>query len=188
VIDETGNIFSATPSDAAWDTPLVPDLGFCISSRGFQAYLAEDHPNVVAPRKRPRITPNPALVLKDGKPLMAIGTPGGDIQPQAMLQVFLNIAEFEMLPQQAVEAARFATYGLPNSDWPHVYDPGKVLLESPLYEAIGAALAARGHIVEQVPEGDNYKMGAVCVVERDLSSRVVTAGADPRRQAYAAAW
>lgn len=188
VIDNEGNMFSATPSDVAYDTPLVPELQISISSRGCQAYLADDNPNVVAPRKRPRISPSPALVLKAGEPCMAFGSPGGDVIPQAMLQIFLNIIERGMSPQSAVEAPRFASYSAPDSFWPHNYDPGKLKIDASLARTSLAWLLDRGHRVDVVADDDAYLMGGACAVLRDPSTKVLSAGADPRRECYAAAW
>ena len=102
--DADGNIYSATLSDNTYDTPMTPGMGLAMSSRGTQNRLTPGHPAQVAPGKRPRLTPSPALSLRDGKFHMAFGTPGGDIQCQAMLQVFLNSVEFGMPMQQAIEA------------------------------------------------------------------------------------
>ena len=93
--------------------PVIPGLGLCPSSRGSQSWADPGHPSGVAPGKRPRLTPNPAIAMRKGECLMPFGTPGGDVQPQAMLQVFLNIMVFGMDIQQAVEAPRFATYSFP---------------------------------------------------------------------------
>jgi gamma-glutamyltranspeptidase / glutathione hydrolase len=188
VIDHQGNIFSATPSDAGYDTPLVPDLQISISSRGCQGYLVEGNPNIVAPRKRPRITPSPALALRAGQPFMAFGSPGGDVIPQAMLQTFLNIVEYRMSPQEAVEAPRFASYTPPDSFWPHDYDPGKLKIEAPLAETALSWLLGHGHRAEVVSDDDVYLMGGMCVVLRDAATGVLSTGADPRRECYAAAW
>ena len=80
VVDKWGNVFSATPSDTFDSTPMVPGLGFILSSRGNQSWLDPSHPSALAPGKRPRLTPNPALAFKDGRPWMPFGTPGGDVQ------------------------------------------------------------------------------------------------------------
>ncbi len=188
IIDDRGNMFSATPSDAGYDTPLVPELQISISSRGSQGYLVDGNPNVVAPRKRPRITPSPALALRAGQPFMAFGSPGGDVIPQAMLQTFLNIVEHGMTPQEAVEAARFATYSLPDSFWPHDYDPGKLKIEAALAQPALGWLIEHGHRAEVIPDDDAYLMGGMCVVLRDPVTGVLSTGADPRRECYAAAW
>ena len=131
VIDRWGNAFSATPSDSLGTSPIVPGLGFIVSSRGSQTWLDPEHPSALAPGKRPRLTPNPALAMRNGKPLMPFGTPGGDVQPQSMVQLFLNVFEFGMDVQQAVEAPRFSTWSFPNSFWPHAYHPGLVGIEGP---------------------------------------------------------
>ncbi|RPI41692.1 MAG: gamma-glutamyltransferase family protein, partial [Betaproteobacteria bacterium] len=126
VVDRHGNAFSATPSDGSSAMPVIPGTGLCPSSRGSQNWTDPDVPAVMAPGKRPRLTPNPALAMKDGRLLMPFGSPGNDIQPQAMTQVFLNIVVFGMEPQAAVEAPRFATYSYPSSSAPHAYHPGRM--------------------------------------------------------------
>ena len=126
VVDRWGNAFSATPSDSFGTSPIVPGLGFIASSRGSQTWMDPDHPSSLQPGKRPRLTPNPALAMRDGKPFLPFGTPGGDVQPQSMVQLFLNVVEFGMDVQQAVEAPRFSTWSFPNSFWPHAYHPGLV--------------------------------------------------------------
>ncbi len=113
VVDRWGNAFSATPSDGSWNSPVVPGLGIVPSSRGSQSRPDPDHPAGVAPGKRPRLTPNPAMaILADGG-VMPFGTPGGDVQIQAMLQVLLNVLHFGMELQEAVEAPRVASLLLP---------------------------------------------------------------------------
>jgi gamma-glutamyltranspeptidase/glutathione hydrolase len=91
VVDADGNAFSATPSDPNVDSPVVSGVGCVVSPRGSQGWLDPSHASVVAPGKRPRLTPAPAMALQDGKALMPFGTPGGDVQQQAMLQVLLNV-------------------------------------------------------------------------------------------------
>ena len=130
VVDESGNAFSATPSDVVGWSPVVPGLGFPVSGRGTQTWLDPAHPSCLQPWKRPRLTPNPALALKDGKPFMPFGCPGGDAQVQGMLQVFLNIVEFGMEPQEAIEAPRVISHSFPNSFWPHGSLPGEVTVEA----------------------------------------------------------
>jgi hypothetical protein len=87
VVDAEGNAFSATPSDPNVDSPAVPGLGCVVSPRGSQGWLDDAHASVVAPGKRPRLTPAPAMAFADGRAFMPFGTPGGDVQQQAMLQV-----------------------------------------------------------------------------------------------------
>lgn len=185
VVDTMGNAYSATLSDNARDTPVIPSLGGTVSSRGAQGRLEPDHPSTVRPGKRPRLTPSPALALQDGEFAMGFGTPGGDVQTQAMLQVYLNINEFDMTVQQAIEQPRFGTFIFPNSFSP--YAIGKFNVESRLPDGTVAALKKLGHEV-QLWSGLAPAAGAVCAVRRDPRTGWLHAGADPRREAYAIAW
>ena len=187
VIDREGNVFAATPSDPSYDTPVIPGTGLCPSSRGSQSWADPAHPSCVAPGKRPRLTPMAALaLLPDGSP-MPIGTPGGDVQAQAILQVLLNMTVFDMNAQQAVEAPRFASYSFPDSFEPHAYSPGLLYVESRVPQAARDGLASRGHQIAEWPEFV-WRAGAVCVQRADRSSGVISAGADPRRPCYAVGW
>ena len=187
VIDRHGNTFSCTPSDGSDKTPIIPGVGILCSGRGTQSWADPTHPCSVAPGKRPRLTPSPALAFKNGKPYMPFGTPGGDVQPQAMLQVFLNINVFGMSPQDAIEAPRFSNYSYPGSFEPHPYYPGRLYLESRIDRATGDALAARGHQVYWW--GDmTWLAGAVCTIVADHKNGVLHGGADPRRPAYVLGW
>ncbi|MBV9426250.1 MAG: gamma-glutamyltransferase family protein [Bradyrhizobiaceae bacterium] len=183
-IDRHGNVFSATPSDGSYNAPVVPGLGIIPSSRGSQNWGDPDHPSGVAPGKRPRLTPNPAIAIKPGKMKMPFGTPGGDVQTQAMLQVFLNIHLFGMDPQEAVEAPRVASYSFPSSFEPHDYHPGRLNVESRIEGATGEALARLGHKVAWWPDW-TWLAGAVCTIVADQETGVMKAGADPRRPSYA---
>ena len=114
VLDRDGNAFSATPSDGVGSTPLVPGLGFVVSARGTQSWLDPEHPSCVEPGKRPRLTPSPGLVLKNGHVMMPYGTPGLDVQPQAMVQFLVNLLDHGLDVQEAIEAPRMATYSFPD--------------------------------------------------------------------------
>jgi gamma-glutamyltranspeptidase/glutathione hydrolase len=184
VIDTKGNMFSATPSDTSADTEVIPGTGLCPSSRGSQSRGVSHSINAVAPGKRPRLTPNPALAVKDGKPFMTFGTPGGDVQIQAMAQVFLNATCFGMDIQSAVEAPRFASYSFPSSFAPNDYFPGLLMLEGRLPEETGAALSARGHKVDWWTDW-TWKAGGVCAIQADTDNGILYAGADPRRAGHA---
>jgi gamma-glutamyltranspeptidase/glutathione hydrolase len=184
VVDRDGNVFSATPSDGSYNAPVVPGLGIIPSSRGSQNWADPDHPSGVAPGKRPRLTPSPAIAMQPGKMAMPFGTPGGDVQTQAMLQVFLNINLFGMEPQEAVEAPRVASYSFPSSFEPHAYHPGRLNLESRIDKPTGEALGRLGHKVEWWPEW-TWMAGAVCTIVADQQTGVLKAGADPRRPSYA---
>ena len=187
VVDRHGNAYSATTSDNSSETPIIPGTGLAISSRGCQSRLEPGHPAEVKPGKRPRLTPNPALAFRDGKLFMAFGTPGGDQQSQAMLQVFLNVAEHGMTVQQAVEAPRMSSSSFPNSFAPHGYHPGRLNLEENFPREVIEDMRRRGHDVEIWPRYPAANAG-VCAVKIDPETGLRHAGADPRREGYAMAW
>jgi len=187
VVDEYGNAFSATPSDLNKEAPVVPGLGFIVSPRGSQSWLDENHPSSLAPGKRPRLTPNPAMAFHNGQLYMPFGTPGGDVQCQAMCQTFLNLVEFHMSPQLAVEAPRFATHTAPNSFSPHNVRPDVVTLEADIPDDVANELQARGHKIERWQQLD-WEAGGMCLITIDSEIGVRTAGADPRRECYALGW
>jgi gamma-glutamyltranspeptidase/glutathione hydrolase len=187
VIDGDGNAYSATLSDNSRQSPVIPGTGMVMSCRGSQSRLEPGHPSEVAPGKRPRLTPNPALAFRNGKFLMAWGTPGGDVQIQAMLQVFLNVVEWDMPLQQAIESPRFATFSFPSSFSPYAYYPGRLNLEGRFPQATIEAMRRLGHDVEVWPDIVS-RAGAVCAVKVDPDTGLRHAGADPRREGYAMAW
>jgi len=184
VVDRWGNAFSATPSDGVGSTPVVEGLGMVISPRGSQSWLDPDHPCSLQPGKRPRLTPNPALAMKDGRVYMPFGTPGGDVQCQSMVQAFLNVVEFGMDPQQAVEAPRVSTWSYPGSFVPHAYTPGSVGVEGRIDPQVVKELEKRGHQVE-VWDDWTSRMGCMCAVQVDQKTGALFGGADPRRDGYA---
>ena len=183
-MDRWGNAFSATPSDWFTGTPIISGLGFIISLRGIQIWLDPEHPSGLEPGKRPRLTPNPALAFKDGKPFMVFGAPGGDAQCQAMAQVFLNVVEFGMDPQQAIEAPRITGWNFPQSFRPHTYLPGRLTAEGRVDRDVIEELGRRGHDLEVA---DDYATGSggPCAIVADQEQGTLTAGADPRRDSYA---
>ena len=183
-VDRHGNCFSATPSDVSWESPVIPGTGFCPSSRGSQSWAVPGHASAVAPGKRPRLTPNPAFAKWPGRRVMPFGTPGGDVQTQAMLQVLLNVALFGMSTQEAVEAPRFATHSFPNSFEPHDYLPGRLTVEGRVPEAVSDELAARGHDVERLDDW-SHRTAGVCAIRLDLETGIMEGGADPRRMSRA---
>jgi gamma-glutamyltranspeptidase/glutathione hydrolase len=186
VMDRWGNAVSATPSDGSWTGPLVPGTGLMVSGRGSQNRVDPAHPSGYAPGKRPRLTPMPAMLeLADGG-VMPFGTPGNDVQPQAMLQVLLNLLHFGMSPQEAVEAPRIATYAFPSSSSPHDYFPGRLALEGRIASAVREALAARGHVIAAWPDWTAVA-GCVELIRSDPARGMLSAAADPRRPAYAIA-
>jgi gamma-glutamyltranspeptidase/glutathione hydrolase len=127
------------------------------------------------------------LLLQDGRPVFALGTPGGDLQPQAILQALLNMLEFDMTPQQAVEAPRFVSWSFPNSREPHAYPAGMLALEARIGPATGEALAARGHRIAWWPERTG-RAGGVCCIRFDHRTGIFEAAADFRRAGYALGW
>ncbi|HLN99205.1 MAG TPA: gamma-glutamyltransferase family protein [Pyrinomonadaceae bacterium] len=186
VIDKDGNLFSATPSGAWLPAVVAGDTGVLMGQRLQSALTDANSPNVIAPGKRPRITLTPTLVLKEGEPFMVLSTPGGDNQDQALLQVLLNIIEFGMNPQEAVEAARFDTQHYVSSFDDHEFLAGSLNLESRIPEKTIAELKARGHKVNlQTAWGT---LSSPTVIVYNPLSGVSSAGADPRRGRYAVAW
>ena len=130
VIDRWGNMVSATPS-GGWlhSSPVVPELGFPMGTRGQMFWLRDGLPNSLAPRKRPRTTLSPSFALRDGKPWMAFGTPGGEQQDQWSLIFFLRMVHHGMNIQQAIDAPSFHSEHWPSSFWPRAARPGKLVLE-----------------------------------------------------------
>jgi len=185
VIDAEGNGFSATPSDPNVDSPAVSGVGCVVSPRGSQGWLDPNHASVVAPGKRPRLTPAPAMALSGGKLMMPFGTPGGDVQQQAMLQVFLNTTIFGMPLQEAIEAPRLASRSFPDSFWPHTYSPGKLEAERRIPKETRDALVGMGHEVAEWPDWE-WRAGSVCAVKVG-SEGTRWGGADPRRGALSIA-
>ena len=186
VIDKDGNLFSATPSGAWLPAVVAGDTGVLMGQRLQSALIDPNSPNVVAPGKRPRITLTPTLVLKGGQPLMVLSTPGGDNQDQALLQVLLNIIEFAMNPQEAVEAARFDTQHYVSSFDDHEFLGGSLNLESRIVDKVVTELKSRGHKV--TVQSAYGTLSAPTVIVYDIGNGVSSAGADPRRGRYAVAW
>ena len=185
VVDRWGNAFSATPSDASFWSPIVPGLGFIVSGRGSQTWLDADHASGLRPWKRPRLTPNPAIAFKNGKLFMPFGCPGGDAQPQAMVQTFLNIVEFGMDAQAAIEAPRFTSSNFPNSFWPHTYLPGRLTVEGRIDEDVRSDLAGRGHDIRVLDDWGGMAMAGMSAIVVDHERGALIGGADPRRDTYA---
>jgi len=186
VIDKDGNMFSATPSGAWLPAVVAGDTGVLMGQRLQSALTDPNSPNVVAPGKRPRITLTPTLVLKDGQPLMVLSTPGGDNQDQGLLQVLLNIIEFGMNPQEAVEAPRFDTQHYVSSFDNHEFLPGVLNVESRIPADVISQLGRRGHKIKiQSAWGTG---SSPTVIIYDAKTGVISGGADPRRGRYAVAW
>jgi gamma-glutamyltranspeptidase / glutathione hydrolase len=183
-IDRWGNAMSATPSDGSWRSPVIPGLGIVPSGRGTQSRPDPRHPSGVAPGKRPRLTPNPALAVRDDGSVIPFGAPGGDVQVQAMLQVFLNAFHFGMDIQEAIEQPRFATFSFPNSFAPYTHLPGRLNIEARLPPATIDDLKRRGHDVEMWP-ALTRRACSVEAILLDSTTGFLRAGADWRQPAYA---
>ncbi len=184
VVDRWGNGFSATPSDGFSGAAAVPGLGFAMSTRGYQTWLDRDHPACLMPGKRPRLTPNPAMAFRDGKLWMPFGTPGGDVQCQSMTQLFLNVAEFGMDVQQAIEQPRVASWSFPDSGFPHSYTPAAMSAEGRIDPETIKELERRGHKVD-VWDDWTPRMGALNAITIDRERETLQVGADLRRDNYA---
>ncbi len=184
VVDRWGTTFSATPSDASNTAPVIPGLGIVPSLRGLQSRPDPAHPAGVAPGKRPRLTPNPAIAVRGDGSVMPFGCPGGDMQIQAMLQVLLNLEHFGMDIQQAINAPRFSTWSYPNSFAPFEYLPDRVMVEDRFARETFEELARRGHDVRHWP-AFTRDAAAVEAIIHNTRNGFYEAGADPRQPADA---
>lgn len=186
VIDRFGNMVSATPS-GGWlqSSPVIPDLGFCLGTRAQMFWLDEGLPNSLAPGKRPRTTLSPSMALKNGRPALAFGTPGGDQQDQWSPQMFLKHVHFGMNLQEAIDSPAFHSEHFPSSFYPRGARPGVLVVEGRLPAATIAELRARGHIVEVGGDWSEGRLSA-CGREESADGPILKAGANPRgMQGYA---
>ncbi|MFY1652848.1 gamma-glutamyltransferase family protein [Solwaraspora sp. WMMB762] len=184
VVDGVGNMVVAVPS-GGWlkSSPVIPGLGFALGTRGQTALLTEGHPNSLAPGKRPRTTLSPTIVLRDGWPFLAFGTPGGDQQDQWTLQTFLATTQFGLDLQAATETPTFHIDHFPQSFAPRASRPGTVVVERSFDPEVITTLGQRGHVLDVVPEST---LGKVCAVGVDPTTGFRLAAAGARgRQAYA---
>src|SRR5215472_5964004 len=183
IIDRAGNMISSTPS-GGWlqSSPVIPELGFGLGTRGQMFWLEEGHPAALAPGKRPRTTLSPTLALRDGEPYLAWGSPGGDQQDQWTTQFFLRHVHANMNLQEAIDAPAWHSEHFPISFWPRTARPGVLVVESRVPEASRAELKRRGHIVEAGPA---WSEGRLTAAAREGRRR--RAAANPRgMQGYAA--
>jgi gamma-glutamyltranspeptidase/glutathione hydrolase len=185
-MDAEGWAFSATPSDPAAHAPLIPGLGIIISTRGAQLWSTPGHPSAIAPGKRPRLTPNPAILAKGGRAYMPFGCPGEDAQCQAMVQVVCAIVDFGMDTQDAIEMPRVISRSFPWTFFPHRYAPGELGVEGRVPAPVRDRLRDLGHRVLDWPDITGAAAG-VCAIRR-LDSGTLEGGADPRRESYAVGW
>lgn len=185
VVDRWGNIISATPS-GGWlqSSPTVPDLGFALGTRLQMTWLDPAAPSRLTPGRRPRTTLTPTLLLRDGSPVAALGTPGGDQQDQWQLLYLIRTLALGLDPQEAIDAPAFHTTAVPSSFWPRTWTPGGLVIEERAGAAVIGQLRARGH---DVTVSGPWSQGRLSVVTRDPDSGVLQAAANPRgAQGYAA--
>ncbi|WP_432192232.1 gamma-glutamyltransferase family protein [Streptomyces sp. bgisy027] len=189
IVDRWGNMIAATPS-GGWlqSNPLVPELGFPLGTRLQMTWLEEGLPNSLTPGRRPRTTLTPSIALRDGVPVMAFGTPGGDQQDQWQLHFLLAVAlrgpvRGGLDLQGAIDAPNWHNDSFPGSFHPRGMRPGSVTVESRTDAAVVEELRRRGH---EVTVGDAWSEGRLCVVARDPETGVLSAAANPRgMQGYA---
>jgi gamma-glutamyltranspeptidase / glutathione hydrolase len=177
VIDKFGNGFSATPSGAWLPSVIAGDTGIPFSVRLESFVITPGHANQLAPGKRPRVTLSPMIITKDGQLYITMSTPGGDNQDQALLQVLLNILDFNMTPQQAAEAPRFQTEHFYASFGFHQFIPGRVSLEGRIPVDTAKKLETLGHHVQIGGDWSNAS-SPVVILSKD---GVLNGAADPRR-------
>jgi gamma-glutamyltranspeptidase/glutathione hydrolase len=185
VIDKDGVMFSATPSGAWLPSVIAGDTGIPLTQRAQSFLLVPGHPNELAGGKRPRVTLSPTLVTKDGKPAMTLSTPGGDNQDQALLQIFLDVVEFGMNAQSAIEAPRFQTRHLVSSFDNHAMNRGDLLLDERISPAVYSELTNKGH---KTGVRSRWNSGAYPIIIRVLPNGAIEAGADPYGYRNAQAW
>jgi gamma-glutamyltranspeptidase/glutathione hydrolase len=185
-MDRDGMVFSATPSGAWLPSVIAGDTGIPLTERAQSFVLIPGHPNELAGGKRPRVTLSPTIVTyADGKPYGALSTPGGDNQDQALIQVLLNVLEFNLNSQNAVEAPRFQTRHLISSFDNHAWNRGDLILDERIPQVTYADLTDRGH---HVSSRSRWASGAAPVIIRFLPDGVFEAGADPYYNRSAHAW
>ena len=185
VVDKDRNMVSFEPSlHSSWGTGVVMgDTGLIFNCRGDYFSLVPGEANALAPGKRPRSTLQSTLVMKDGQPHMILGSPGGDDQVMRTIQTLINVIDFGMNVQQAIEAPRWSTRSFPASPFPHAMRPGDLSVEARISEAVQAALKAKGHKMG-APAGP-WSSGSNAAIVVDLQKGILSAGADPRVDAYA---
>ncbi len=186
LVDKDRNMVSFEPSlHSGFGTGVVMgQTGIIFNCRGDYYSLVPGEPNALEPGKRPRSTLQSTLVMKDGQPFMITGSPGGDDQVMRTIQTLMNVVDFGMNIQQAIEAPRWSTRSFPASPFPHTMYPGEMSLESRIPEATRQALVARGHKMRVTGPWTQGSNGGIVVG----ANGVLSAGADPRVDAYAWAW
>jgi len=187
VVDKDRNMVSFEPSlHSEFGTGVVMgDTGIIFNCRGDYYSLIRGEANALEPGKRPRSTLQSTLVMKDGQPFMITGSPGADDQVMRTMQTLLNIVDFGMNIQQAIEAPRWSSRAFPASPFPHTMYPGDLSVEARIPLTTQQALIARGHKLRVDPP---WWIGSNAGILIDSKTGVLDAGADPRVEAYAWAW
>ncbi len=187
VVDKDHNMVSFEPSlHSLFGTGVVMgDTGIIFNCRGDYYSLVRGEANALEPGKRPRSTLQSTLVMKGGQPYAILGSPGGDDQVMRTMQTLINMIDFGMNIQQAIEAPRWSSRAFPASPFPHTMHPGDMSVEDRIPEATRQALIARGHKLRVAPP---WSLGSNAGIILDVNTGVVSAGADPRVDAYAWAW
>jgi gamma-glutamyltranspeptidase/glutathione hydrolase len=187
IVDKDRNMVSFEPSlHSGFGTGVVMgETGIIFNCRGDYYSLTPGEANALEPGKRPRSTLQSTLVMKDGQPFMITGSPGGDDQVMRTIQTLLNVVDFGMNIQQAIEAPRWTTRSFPASPFPHTMYPGEMSVEARIPVATQQALTARGHKLKVTGPWTQGSMAGIVV---DRATGVISAGADPRVDAYAWAW
>lgn len=191
VQDADGYAFACSPSDTIDGAPIIPDLGIICSPRGVQSRLVEGHPNAAGPGRRPCVTPAAVIALGrergDGR-VWSLACPGGDVIMQAITQVVLAMALEGHSPQAAVEQPRVFGSSFPGGFAPHPSGDRVVYVEAGIDEDAVEDLRRRGHRIVRWPANE-FDAGSVQtvidVVRPEEGRRVIAAGADSRRSAYA---
>jgi gamma-glutamyltranspeptidase/glutathione hydrolase len=148
--DSAGWVISITPSGGWVPAVIAGRTGVGLSQRAqqFVTDRRENPFNVIEPGKRPRVTLTPTLAMKGGLPWMAFSVQGGDSQDQNLLQYFLNVVEFGMTPQQAVEAPNINSFQMKNSFDDHSSKPGQMLVASSMTPATQSMLRRMGYTLQ----------------------------------------
>ncbi|GAB3565545.1 gamma-glutamyltransferase family protein [Spelaeicoccus albus] len=184
IVDTWGNMISATPS-GGWlqSSPYIPSLGFSLGTRLQMTWLLDGAPTSLTPGKRPRTTLTPTLVSRGSKPVIAVGSPGGDQQEQWQLLYLLRVLVGGYTHQAAIDAPAFHTTSMPGSFWPRTWTPGGAVVEDRLGDDVIGDLERRGHVVTRA--GD-WALGRLSAVSRNPDTGLLKAGANPRgMQGYA---
>jgi gamma-glutamyltranspeptidase/glutathione hydrolase len=191
IVDKDGNVFDSTPS-GGWvnGAVILGGTGIGMSVRGEQFFLDVTRANQIRPRARPRYTLTPSMVFKDGVPVMALGTPGGDNQDQTILQAFLSTIEFwdAWYPNlhAALERPRVQTLHFLGSFWPHEGGFNKLNVEASVPDDVYNTLKARGHDVSRIRTFGMSGCATAVVIDPSSGNRI--AAGDPRRDCYAIAY